>query len=93
MARCTPLGRSRHYAVWGSVSGYLPLCLCFQDFEKFKIQVSDFVSLTEPDIMGRVLGNLTDNQYSLSTPTHMWIHAKQVEQARGAYKQITESQG
>lgn len=43
--------------------------------------------------MGRVLGNLTDNQYSLSTPTHMWIHAKQVEQARGAYKQITETQG
>lgn len=23
----------------------------------------------------------------------MWIHAKQVKQARGAYKQITESQG
>lgn len=56
-------------------------------------QVSDFVSLIEPDIMVRVLGNLTDNQYSLSTPTHMWIHAKQVQQARGAYKQITESQG
>lgn len=55
------------------------------------VQVGDFVSLIEPDIMVRVLGNLTDNQYSLSTPTHMWIHAKQVEQVRGAYKQITES--
>lgn len=87
------MGCRRHYAVWGSISRYLFLHLCFQDFQDFKIQVSDFVSLTEPDIMGRVLGNLTDSQYSLSTPTHMWMHAKQVEQARGAYKQITESQG
>ena len=57
------------------------------------VHVSDFVSLIEPDIMVRALGNLPGNQYSLSTPTHLWIHAKQVEQARGAYKQITESQG
>lgn len=57
------------------------------------VQVSDSASLIESDIMVRVLGNLTDNQHSLNTPTHMWIHAKQVEQAAGAYKQITESQG
>ena len=62
----------------------------FGDASK-SVQLSDFVSLIAPDIMVRVLRNLTDNQYSLSTPTHMWIHAKQVKQARVAYKQITES--
>lgn len=42
---------------------------------------------------GESAGKPHDNQYSLSTPTHMWIHAEQVQQAGVAYKQITEVQG
>lgn len=56
------------------------------------VQVSDFVSDWAWH-HGESAGKSHDNQYSLNTPTHMWIHAEQVKQARGAYKQITESQG